>query len=187
MFIWVAVVPVMSGSLQLLEGSLKFMFVCWYVHITSKDGLFYFFYNFLSTWGNAKGINMTVWFFRKNLVYLQFLNKVRNGRDVFPISWKFFHFRFWLAFFKKCLSEEILVLELWIKNFLTNNIVRFTKFNILALFNDFLVDDVIPWDQKVKRAVKKLLLLTICECYIFRTSSNSMGFIIRTSSRASRW
>ena len=37
----------------------------------------------------------------------------------------------------------MLVLELWIKMALTNNIVSFSKFNIFAFFNDFLVDDVI--------------------------------------------
>ena len=38
MFILVAVVAFIFGSSQLLEGSLKFTFICWYVHNTSKDG-----------------------------------------------------------------------------------------------------------------------------------------------------
>ena len=48
MFIWVAVVALIFESSQLLEGSLKFAFVCWYVHNTSNDGFQFFFT--ISSW-----------------------------------------------------------------------------------------------------------------------------------------
>ena len=41
------------------------------------------------------------------------------------------------------------------KKVLANNIAWFSKFNILAFFSDFLVDDIIT--NKVKKSVKKEL------------------------------
>ena len=47
----------------------------------------------------------------------------------------------------------------------------------MASFNDFLVDDAVPWGEKVKRTAEKLLLPIICKYFIICTFSKPMGFI----------
>lgn len=147
---------------------LKLPFVCQYAHNTSKDLIFL--YNFPSKWGDGKGIKVTALYFKKNLIYLQYLKKGPKWRRRFlnflgsfiRFLWNFFLiYHSWQAFCKNCLSGKISVLELWIKKILTNNIAWFFKFSILAFFHDFVVDNVIPWGQKVKRNFMKLLSLTI--------------------------
>ena len=63
-----------------------------------------------------------------------FEKKVQNSR----VSENVFFILFLTSILQK-------VLELWIKKVLINNIASFCKFNILAFFNNFLVNDVIPW------------------------------------------
>ena len=70
------------------------------------------------------------WFFRKNLIYLQYLKKGLKWQrrflhvvEIFIVRflWKCFLYYSWLVFCKNCLSGKILVLELWIKRILTSN------------------------------------------------------------------
>ena len=91
-------------------------------------------------------MKVKAWFFGKNLFYLQYLKKVSKWPLLLlDFSENVFLYYSWLAFCKMCLSEKILGFELLIKKFGTNNMASFYKFNIFAFFNDFLVDDVIPW------------------------------------------
>ena len=137
MYIWVALV----AFSQLLEGSLKFKFVCRYVDNTSKDGFwFVFFCNFTSNQGNGKGKKVSKpHFLGKTWFIYNILKKVHNGFQrrflnllesfVIRFLWKcFFRFYSWLAFCKKCQYGRILVLELWVRKISANNIAWFFKF-----------------------------------------------------------
>ena len=138
MFSWVAVFVFIFGSSQLLEESLKFTFVRRYVDK-----------------GNCKGIKVTAWFFRKNLVYLWYLKKgpkwqkqFLNFLESFVI--KLFYENIFFILLLTSILQKVLVLEnfsLWIMNQkdLNQNITLFCKFNMLAFCNDFLVEDVTPW------------------------------------------
>ena len=89
---------------------------------------------------------------------------------VFKFLGKFYHkisvkmsflYFSWLALCKKCLSGKILVLELWIKKVLTNNIAWFSKFNIfLQWFFGWWCNTM---RLKGQQNCQKLLLLTICK------------------------
>ena len=113
---------------------------------------------------------------------------------VFKFLGKFYHkisvkmsflYFSWLALCKKCLSGKILVLELWIKKVLTNNIAWFSKFNIfLQWFFGWWCNTM---RLKGQENCQKLLLLTICKYFIICTFRKPMSFIVRTSSGASWW
>ena len=89
--------------------------------------------------------------------------------------WKcFFLYYSWIAFCRKCFSAKAVVLELWIRKITAYNIAWFSKFNIVAFSNNFLVNDVIPWCWNVDRTVKKLLFFIICKflTYLYFHSGN---------------
>ena len=88
MFIWVSAVAFIFGSSQLPEGSLKFTFVCGYVD--KKTSLGWLLAFFTSNYWNGKRIKEALFFFWKNLVYLQYLKKRLKWQTVFKFLGKFY-------------------------------------------------------------------------------------------------